>query len=158
VGKIGKPHGILGEVYVDAISDDPRRFRPGARLMHESGRTLVVKSSRRHHDRLLVRFEGISDRTAAEGVRGALLVAEEQRRELADQEYWQYELVGCEVVDVSGAPIGRVTGVLAGPAHDLLAVETPRGERLVPLVEAIVVDVSVDDGRVVLQPPAGLLE
>jgi 16S rRNA processing protein RimM len=145
-------------VYVLRISDDPARFEPGARLIHEDGRELVVAGSRPHHDRLLVTFEGVDSRTEAEELRGALYVTPDELRALEDDEFWEHDLVGCEVVLANGQPVGRVTGVVKGPAQDLLAVESPAGERLVPIVKEVVVDVSIDDGRITIDPPEGLLD
>jgi 16S rRNA processing protein RimM len=157
-GDVGKPHGIAGEVYVVRISDDPERFEPGARVVHESGRTLVVESSRNHRDRLLVKFQGIDDRTAAEAVRGPIYVQSADLRSLEDDEYWQHDLTGCRVVLGDGTPVGDVSRVLAGPAQDLLVVQTGAGERLIPAVKEIVVDVDIALRRVTVDPPAGLLE
>jgi 16S rRNA processing protein RimM len=157
-GQVGKPHGLGGEVYVLPISDDPRRFEPGARLSHESAGPLVVASARRHGNRLLVRFEGIETRPRAEGLRGALFVGPEQLRNLEPGEYWAHELVGCTVFDHGGAEIGRVDRVVPGAAQDLLAVSTARGERLVPVVADIVVEVDVAGERITIDPPEGLLE
>ena len=157
-GQVGKPHGTSGEVYVIRISDDPRRFEPGASLVHEDGRVLVVASARPHRDRFLVRFEGIGDRREAEGARGRLYVSQDDVRDLDDGEFWPHDLVDCEVVSPDGTPIGTVTGVQIGGVQDLLVVDTPRGERLVPLVEALVPEVDVDARRVVVDAPPGLLE
>jgi 16S rRNA processing protein RimM len=140
------------------FSDDPRRFEPGARLLHSDGREMVVEASREHRDRFLVKFRGFDDRTAAETLRGGLMVPPESVRELGPGEYWPDDLVGCDVSLPDGRSAGRVAAVLQGIAHDLLAVETPRGERLVPLVQAIVTSIDPRAGRVVIDPPEGLLE
>lgn len=157
-GEVGKPHGLEGEVYVMPISDDPRRFDPGSALIHETAGPLRVARARRHRNRLLVTFEGITTRTQAEGLRGALFVAPEHLRDLEAGEYWQHEITGLRVVDRGGGHVGTVARVVPGAAHDLLAVDTERGERLVPAVRAIVVEVDVAAGVVVVDPPTGLLD
>jgi 16S rRNA processing protein RimM len=157
-GEIGKPHGLLGEVYVVPISDDPRRFKPGATLVHADGRELVVESARSHHNRFLVKFATVDGRADAELLRGPLFVPADDVRDLATDEYWTHELRGCEVVLRSGEPVGEIVRVVPGAAQDLLAVETPRGERLVPAVKEILVEVDVTGRRVVLDPPEGLLD
>lgn len=140
------------------ISDDPRRFETGSRLLHEDGRALVVAATRTHRDRFLVRFEGFADRDAAETLRGALLVRAEEARPLEEGEFWERDLEGLEVVHVrTGDVVGTVSYVLQGPAQDLLAVQTPAGERLVPLVDEIVVGVDTVAGKVTVDPPEGLL-
>lgn len=77
-------------------------------------------------------------------------------RVLEEDEYWEHDLVGCEVVDVGGDSLGRATGVTPGPAQDLLRVETDRGETLVPLVDEIVESIDPTNKRIVVDPPAGL--
>ena len=157
-GQIGKPHGTAGEVYVIRISDDPRRFEPGASLIHEDGRVLVVASARPHRDRFLVRFEGIEDRRDAEGARGRLYISQEDVRDLEEGEFWPHDLVGCEVISPDGSAIGKVSGVQMGGVQDLLVIATPMGEKLVPLVEALVPEIDVAANKVVVDAPPGLLE
>lgn len=140
------------------ISDDPRRFEPGAVLWHEDGRRLVVASARRHRDRFLVAFEGVDSRARAEGLRGALYVDASEARALGEDEYWEHELAGLQARDPAGRPLGRVERVLAGPAQDLLVLSTARGERLVPFVKAIVTAVDRASGTITIDPPEGLLD
>lgn len=156
--EVGKPHGIAGEVYVVPISDDPRRFEVGSRLRRDDGSTLVIESARQHADRFLVKFEGVATRDDAERLRGPLYVPASDARELQCDEYWPHELAGCAAVTSGGEPIGTVVRVVPGSAQDLLALDTPRGERLVPFVKEIVTEVDVAARRVTIDPPAGLLE
>lgn len=157
-GEVGKPHGIQGEVYVVSISDDPQRFAPGSRLVHSSGRELTVEASRRHGTRLLVKFDQVNGRAAAELLIGSLYVHPEGLRELEPEEYWHHEIVGCRVENAAGEQLGRVTDVVSRTAQDLLVVATAGGERLVPLVEDIVVTIDPANRRIVVDPPVGLLE
>ena len=156
-GQIGKPHGVDGEVYVVPISDDPRRFQPGSRLLDESDSVLEIESVRNHGARMLVRFIGVSTRDDADDLRGPLYIPREEVRELDADEFWPQDLIGCEVF-VEGRSEGRVTDVRPGSAHDLLVVDTSRGERLVPLVKAIVRSLDVQDQRIDIEPPQGLLD
>ncbi len=140
------------------ISDDPRRFEPGSRLHHEDGRELAVESARDHRNRLLVKFEGVDDRTAAEELRGVLYVEASEARDLDPGEFWEHDLTGLAVVRAgTRAEVGTVSHVQPGPAQDLLVLDTPGGERLVPLVAGIVVGVDLDAGEVTIDPPEGLL-
>lgn len=157
-GEIGKPFGLGGELYVVRISDDPHRFDPGAQLLDERGRTLVIETSRAHGNRWLLKFTGVDDRDAAEKLRGPVYVATTDVRKLDEDEYWPHELIDCAVVLTTGAQVGVVDRVVPGGAHDLLAVATPSGERLVPVVKDIVVDVDVANRRIVIDPPAGLVD
>lgn len=140
------------------ISDDPQRFAPGACLIHSDGRELTIASARPHRDRFLVRFEGVGDRASAQDLRGALYVRSDDVRALGSDEYWPHDLIGCRVVDASGSDIGVVTEIVANPAHDLLAVATEEGERLVPAVKEIVVGVDLTGRKVTIDPPEGLLQ
>jgi 16S rRNA processing protein RimM len=147
VARVGRAHGLRGEVAVTFISNRPERTAPGAR-MYAADRELVVRTARRHQHRWLVQFDGIDDRTAAERLLGVVLTADAIDD---DAELWAHELVGAEVVDRAGARIGTVTAVQANPAHDLLVLDTG------PLVPVVFV-VERGDGRVVVDVPDGLLE
>lgn len=103
-------------------------------------------------------FEGIESRTEADRRRGPLYVTAEELRPLEAGEFWEHDLVGCEVVDDGGALLGEIVGVVSGPAQDLLVVNATAGQRLVPLVAAIVVSVDQAAGRVTINPPEGLLD
>jgi 16S rRNA processing protein RimM len=152
VGRIGRAHGLRGEVAVRFTSNRPERAEPGA-VLHAGDRQLVVAASRPHQDRVLVHFEGIGDRTAAEALQGLELTAAPlgDEVELDDDEVWVHEIVGAEVRDRSGAAIGRVAAVEANPAHDLLVLD---GGALVPMVFVV----EQRDGVVVIDPPDGLFD
>lgn len=141
-----------------AISDDPSRFSPGSVLRRDSGEVLAVEGSRPHHNRLLVKFRGVDDRTAAENLRGPLFVGPEDLRDLDDHQWWEHELVGLLAEDAEGNSLGRVTDVVIGPAQDHIVLDTVAGERLVPLVAPLIRAVDVAAGRIVLEPPEGLLD
>jgi 16S rRNA processing protein RimM len=154
---VGRAVGLRGEVEVGVVSDNPERLSPGSVLV-ASSRRLTVRSSRRHRDRTIVAFEEVTDRTDAESLQGAELSVEPgQERSLTDGEYWDHELVGCVVETRDGEAVGRVADVLHQASSEVLAVETPAGERLIPLVEAFVC--SVEPGvRIVIDPIPGLID
>lgn len=161
VGRVGRPHGVRGEVGVAVRTDAPdERFTVGAQLAAGDGRVLTVSSVRPHAGRLLVRFEGVDDRVGAEALRGTLLTVDV--RTLAPiedpDEFHDHELEGLLVVDTTGAELGTVREVLHNPGGDLLVIATEPGEVLVPFVREIVPDVDLAGRRVVLQPPEGLFE
>lgn len=158
-GQIGKPHGLDGEVHVLPISDDPRRFEAGSVLLDPDDREIAVVESRRHRDRLLVRFEGVVDREGAESLRGvALYVTPADLRPLEDDEFWPHDLIGSEVLTPNGEVVGRAVEVVPGSAQDLLQVETKSGPKLIPMTKAIVVDVDAAAARITIDPPQGLLD
>jgi 16S rRNA processing protein RimM len=156
VGRVGRPHGVRGEVTVLLESDDPGDFAPGAAL-RAGDRDLVVGRSRRYRDRgLIVGFAGIEDRNTAETLRGSLLTrCAEGRRALAEGEYRSPSLLGLEAVTPDGKRLGEVTQVLTGRFQDRLVVATPSGEEVqVPFVAELVGDPAA--GRVVIDAPEGL--
>ncbi len=142
-------------------TDSPEeRFAAGAQLGAGAGRTLTVDSARPHAGNLLVRFAGVSDRAAAAELRGVVLTVE--ALELPDlddpDEFYDHQLEGLVAVGLDGAELGTVREIVHAPASDLLVVQTDRGEALVPFVRPIVPEVDLPGGRVVLDPPAGLLD
>ena len=164
VGRIAKAHGIGGEVAVEVRTDAPDdRFAPGTSLLTEPGERgpLTVRRTRWHSGRLLVVFDEVADRTAAEALRGTLLVADSTTSPQVDgeDEFWDHQLLGLAAVTVAGTPIGTVDDVLHPAGTDMLVVRAADGrEILVPFVRAIVPEVDLDGGRVVVDPPEGLLE
>jgi 16S rRNA processing protein RimM len=170
VARVGRPHGLRGELSVELRTDEPeRRFADGAVLdvRPASGRPtdgdparLTVVASRTHQDRLLVTFAEVGDRTAAERLRGALLVTDVGGQAPEDpEEFYDHQLVGLAVVTVEGTPSGTVAEVVHTGAQDLLVVRRPgREDALVPFVAALVPEVDLAAGRVVVADRPGLLE
>jgi 16S rRNA processing protein RimM len=168
VGRIGKPHGIRGEVTVDVRTDEPdRRFAEGAVLRAEPPRgsastltSLTVTAARRHQQTLLVTFAELTDRTTAEAARGIVLHASVPADERPEdpEEYYDHQLVGLAAHDTDGRVLGEVTAVVHGAAQDLLTVRTPDGrDALVPFVAALVPEVDLGGGRVVVADRPGLV-
>lgn len=164
VGRIGKPQGLKGEVTVEVRTDDPdARFAPGSTLLTDPAERgpLVVAASRDHSGRLVVTFEGVDDRTPAEGLRDTLLLVDAATLPAPEdpEEFLDVHLVGLSAQLADGAVVGEVTEVLHLPQGDVLAVRREGApELLIPFVAAMVPVVDVAGGRVVLDPPAGLLE
>lgn len=161
VGRIGRAHGIRGELTVEPRTDEPdRRFTPGAVLRSEDGaRQFTVAGARWHSGRLLVRFENVPDRTAAETLRGTILLADVPADEqpIADDEFWDRDLVGLTVLTADGQVGGEVRRIQHGP-QDLLVIKTVAGEeRLVPFVEALVPTVDLEARTLTLADVQGLL-
>lgn len=162
MGRIGRPHGVAGHVVVRPMTDNPDRFAPGGTVRADSDppRELVILASRDHRDGLVVTFEGVADRTAAEELRGALLsIAPEERRELGEDEFWPDDLAGIAALAPDGTRIGTVAGVRLGGSQDRLVVTTTDGrEAEVPFVDELVGEVHPSGGFVVLRLPDGLLD
>jgi 16S rRNA processing protein RimM len=166
VGRIGRPHGLHGEVTIEVRTDSPaERFAVGSVLATEPAERgpLTVSAAHWHSGRLLVAFEGCGDRDAAEALRDTLLEIDSADLEpLADPgEFYDHDLIGLEVVTVDDEPVGTVADVLHH-GQDLLVVEGSGGrtgaEILIPFVTAIVPEVDLAAGRLVIDPPPGLLD
>lgn len=161
VARIGRAHGLRGEVALDVRTDDPQtRLAVGAVLDTDSKDvgSLTVAGVRRQQDRWFVTFVEAPDRTAAEGLRGVHLVAQAAAAADDDDAWYPHELAGLRAEHVDGRVVGEVIGLEHRPAQDMLIVREPDGSRtLVPFVLAIVPVVDVPGGRVVLDPPGGLL-
>jgi 16S rRNA processing protein RimM len=167
VGRIGRPHGVRGEVTVEVRTDDPdSRFVPGAVLATDPADRgpLTVTGVHWHGTVLLLRLarpDGtpIADREAAESVRNTeLLVDVADLPDLDDDSFYDHQLVGLAARTTDGSPIGDVTAV-RHEAQDLLVVARPQGgEVLIPFVTAIVPTVDLAGGFLVVDPPEGLLE
>lgn len=191
VGRIGKPHGIRGEVTVEVRTDEPEaRFAPGMVLRTMPGATpraaqaqgvraesgavapavpgayrvpaeLTVESARMHQGRLLVAFEGVLDRDVAEALRGTLLGVDSDEVAPPEdpEEFHDHQLVGLAVVTTTGERLGEVARIDHAPASDLLVLRRPEGRTaLIPFVKAIVPEVDLAGGRVVVDLPGGLLD
>lgn len=163
VGRVGRAHGVRGDVLVDVRTDDPdERFAPGSALRTDPAERgpLVVRGARMHSGRLVVSFEGVADRTAAEALRGTLLVIDSADLAPLDDpdEFHDVDLLGLRALTRDGTDVGVLDDVLHGPGGDLLVIRTADDrEVLVPFVKDIVPTVDVAGGRVVLDPPEGLL-
>jgi 16S rRNA processing protein RimM len=171
VGKILRPHGIRGELVVDAHTDEPEdRLSVGStfdvgpaedRLGSPVGPKLTIDSIRWHHGRPLIFFAEVADRNVAELMRGQLLWVDSATiAPPADpDEYHDHQLIGLSVVTVGGEPVGSVSRIDHGPGADLLVVRKEDGTTaLIPFVRAIVPTVDVAGGRIMIDPPGGLLE
>ncbi|MFG1913633.1 ribosome maturation factor RimM [Micromonospora sp. NPDC048898] len=181
VGRIGKPHGVRGEVTVEVRTDEPEaRFAPGSVLRTEPGATppapatsdepgvpfrlpaeLTIEEARFHQGRVLIAFEGILDRNTAEALRGTLLVVDSADVTPPDdpEEFHDHQLVGLAVVTPAGERLGEVARIDHAPSSDLLVLRRPEGRTaLIPFVRAIVPEVDIAGGRVIVDPPAGLLD
>ena len=161
VGRIGRAHGVRGEVVIDVRTDEPdRRFATESNLI-AGERTLTVARTRWHSGRLLAAFIEIADRTAAESLRGTVLEAEVNPDDLpaGEGEFYDRQLIGLEARDVAGTVIGTISAVTHHGEQDTLVVKRDTGaEVLVPFVAAIVPTVDVSVGFVVVEDVPGLLD
>lgn len=158
VGHITHPHGLDGFLVVVPESDDPNRFRNGARFWTEAG-DLTIRRTRSFDAKLHIAFEGFDDRNAAEALSGLdLYISAPERRVLLPGEFWPDDLVGLEARLPDGSVIGLVASVVVGEAQSRLVIDTARGEREVPFVVELVPAVDLDRGFVVVAAIDGLLD
>ncbi|MEU7426887.1 ribosome maturation factor RimM [Streptomyces sp. NPDC040750] len=164
VARIGRAHGIKGEVTVEVRTDEPElRLAPGAVLATDPASTgpLTLATGRVHSGRLLLRFEGVTDRNGAEALRNTLLIAEIDPEELpeGEDEYYDHQLMDLDVVTADGTEVGRITEISHLPSQDLFIVERPDGsEVLIPFVEEIVAEIDLVEQKAVITPPPGLID
>ena len=163
VGRIGRAHGVLGEATIEIRTDLPQeRFVVGALLQTDpvASGPLTIESVRDHNGILLLKFLGLKDRSAIERVRDTLLLAEVDMTEeaLFEDEYHVQQLIGCEVVLESGVIIGELTDVLNLPGQDVLAIKGEGGEILIPFISEFVPKVDIENRKIVVVPPEGLLD
>lgn len=165
VGKIVNTHGIHGEVRVISKTDfAEERYKTGNHLflfMPKSATPieLVVKNHRKHKNFDLLLFEGYENINEVEKFRdGILKIPESQLSELAEDEYYFHEIIGCMVVTTDGEEIGKIIEILTPGANDVWVVKDKNGkEQLIPYIQDVVKKVDVQEKVVVIEPMEGLL-
>lgn len=163
VGEIVKPHGLRGEVVVASYSENPDRFVPGITFSASGNSGLLsqhkVLEVRPHLGKLIVLFEGVQSRDDAEALRGTkLFVSQDEVSVPEEGAYWEHQIIGLEVFDVSGEQLGVISNVLSGAGQDLWEVTSGDRSFLLPAVEAFVTKIDLDAGRVEVSVPPGLVE
>ncbi len=166
VGLLKKPHGVRGDALIYPVTDEPEAvFAAGRRLAlldrdgRATGRELVIERSRAYHRAWLLHFEGIETREELTGMRERhLAIPVSEARKLEDGEFYMHELVGLAVATAGGVSVGTVAQVVEAPQGWLLEVAGETKRHLIPFTRAVVERVDREAGRVVITPPAGLLE
>lgn len=156
VGRIGRAHGILGEATIEVRTDNPEeRFALGARVQTEARGDLVITSHRVHNGILLLGFENIVDRNAVEELRDTLLYSDVDidAESKYEDDYHVLQLIGCMALLESGQEFGTVSDVINLPGQDLLAINTPTGEVLIPFVHQLVPTVDIKNKKLTVIPP-----
>ena len=162
VGVVARAHGLSGEVVVESWSDAPERFAPGSVVwaVPPSGgprRPVTVVTVRPFQGRLLVRFDGFGDRTAAETLHGAeLKIPRHEVAPLPEGRHYRFELVGLKARTADGVEVGEVVEIFSTGGNDVAAIRGERGEILLPLLSETVLAVDVDGGTMTVAPPPGL--
>lgn len=161
MGQVVAAHGIRGEVRVSILTEDPNRFGLLTQVYlgdEASPRPYVLEGWRPHKKHVLLQLAGVSNRNEAEALRGQwVLVPMAEALPLEPDEFYVCQLVGLEACTTSGQDLGRVKDVLSAGGNDVLVIQGPRGEILVPFTRAVVPTVDLEAGRLVVEPLEGLL-
>jgi len=154
IGEVSRPQGIRGEVKVRPITCDVDRFYDLEYVFIKRGEEYIKRSvsvSRVDDDAVYMTFEGVSDRDQAEKMRGeALYIDREHSVELGEDENFICDLIGCEGVDTNGRSIGKITDVMQPGGNDVYVFNGPLGEVLVPALKIVVLEVHVEEKRILL--------
>ncbi len=154
IGRVLKAHGVKGAVRVELLTDFPDRFAPGREVLLAEQRLKVARSEELDGT-MLVTFEGIDDRTAAEQLAGAYLtVPLREARALPADRYYHFQLVGLTVIDARGPrELGKVAEVLTYAANDVLRVTDGDHEILIPMIRSVVRSIAPAEGRITVDLP-----
>ncbi|MFD2628362.1 ribosome maturation factor RimM [Oceanobacillus kapialis] len=164
IGKIVNTHGIRGEVKVVRISDFEERFTVGNKVfaVKDKGEpvALTIASHRIHKGFDLVQFEGYGNINDVEVFKGGYLkISEEQLTELENNEYYYHEIIGCEVVTNHGETLGVIKEILSPGANDVWVIRRHKErDLLIPYIEDVVKEVSIQEKKVIIEPMEGLLD
>jgi len=162
VARIGRPHGVQGEVTIEVRTDSPEeRFKPGSTLfkdeMHQE--MLTIESVRNNNGTLLLKFKEVPDRNLAEKLKNTILYSEvDISSESSEDEFHLQQILGVEVFDSRGNKVGEVIDVVHIPGQDLLVVDHQGREVMIPFVREIVPTVDLKLRKIVLAEKEGLLD
>ena len=163
IARVARPHGIRGEVTADILTDFPERFEGleavTAKLADSGRAELKIERFRFHQGRVMLKFAGIDTVETAEQLRNAeICIDEADAVELEADEYFDWELAGCSVLTLAGEELGTVAEVMRTGGTEILVIRGGEKEFLVPFAEAICPEVDIENKRIVVDLPEGLLE
>lgn len=163
VGVISSTHGIRGEVKVYPTTDDPERFLDLDEVILDTGREhkiLEIEGVKFFKNQVILKFKGYDNINDIEKyLKKDLLVDREHAVELGENENFIADLIDMEVVTDEGKVLGTLTDVIETGANDVYAVKTPEGkEILLPAIRDCILDVNVDEKRMIVHVMEGLLD
>lgn len=162
IAKVVRTRGLRGEVVAELLTDFPERFEGlegVTAVLADSRRELKIEKFFFQKDRIVLKFVGIDSIESGETLRGAeICINEADAVELEEDEYFDWELEGCEVETVEGERLGPVREVMRTGGTEVLIIDGGEKELMVPFAEAICIEVDVEGKRIVVDPPEGLLE
>ena len=159
IARVGSAHGVAGEVSCQLLTDFPERFSRTKRVfLGEDHRSIDVQHTRLHRGRVLVKFDGIDNRTQAGSLVGlTLYVPESEAVRLPSGSYFWHQIIGLRVVTTDGLELGTIVDILETGSNDVYVVEGERGEVLIPSTREVVRSIDVDGGVVTVELLEGLL-
>jgi 16S rRNA processing protein RimM len=162
IARIARPRGVRGELVAEVLTDFPERFEglkdATAVLPDGSRRELKIENAWFQNDRIVMKFDGVDSIEAGDELRDAdICVPESDAVKLDEGEFFDWQLEGCTAVTVDGATLGTVKELLRTGGTEVLVIEGER-EYLVPFAESICTEVDIENKRIVIDPPEGLLE
>lgn len=163
IAKIARPRGLKGELLADLLTDFPERFDGLADVtaVTEQGerRELKIESAWFQNERVVLKFADVNTVEEAEGLRNVeICVPESDAVQLGSDEFYDWQLAGCDVVAVDGANIGKVREVMRAGGTENLVVAGETRDFLIPFAVTICVEVDIENRRILIDPPDGLLE
>ena len=157
VGHVVSQLGTKGEIKIEVLTDFPDRFAPGNRI-YVDGHPLTIEKSRPHKDRLVLKVEGINDIETASQLRGRdLEIPTDQIHDLPQGEYYRFQMLGLEVLDMQGKPVGRIEDILPTGSNDVYVVRGSTGEVLIPAIDDVVKSIDLEKSQMVIQIIDGLI-
>ena len=163
IARIARPHGIRGEVVADILTDFPERFDGLEEILAVRGKEIIgslkIENARFHQARLLLKFAGYDEPNKADELRGvSLVISPDELVELPENEYFHFDLIGCEVFTLDQQVIGVVTKVEDFGAAPLLVVKQDDREFMIPMTHEICPEIDTVAKKIVVNPPVGLLD
>ncbi|PYS99419.1 MAG: 16S rRNA processing protein RimM [Acidobacteria bacterium] len=163
IAKIVRPRGLRGEVVADVLTDFPDRFAELGNVIgvREDGKRsdLKIEGFFFQKERVVLRFAGIDSIELAEGLRNVdICIPESAVAELDEGEFFDWQLAGCEVATLDGTPLGTVREIMRTGGTEILVIDNGDREILIPFAETICPEVDIENKKITVDPPEGLLE
>jgi len=160
VGRLGRPHGVRGEVVLILLTDFPERLQPTAEVfLSEEHVPVQIRSRRENQNHLLLKFDGYDTPEAVAELRNQLLfVRADDRPVLPEGEYYHHQIIGLQVIDEQGKSLGEVTDILSTGSNDVYIIQPESGpEILLPATEEVILDINLELGHIRVHLIPGLL-
>lgn len=161
VGLLRRPHGVRGDLLFQVYSDFPERIRPGVILyLGEERQPLKITRRKPHNDGMVLGFEGLHTPEEAARFTGKVaFVPAQDRPPLPEGEYYHHQILGLQVEDETGQPLGQVTEILETGANDVYVVRNAEGrEVLLPALKQVLLEINLPQGRMRVHLLPGLME